>query len=881
MSAPGHSHRSTLKQSNKPFKGGHASKRTLKNKAKGKVERGPGQSQRASVKAHPTSEEAKANRRNAAKLAQQNKRAEHLAMTRMFQGRSGCPKMAAVVPLCPDADLDAALAALFGCMDVEYAPSPRPVAVLQTRFKQRIEFLKTPRDLIEILDAVKVADFVIFVLSAVEEVDAFGELVLTSILAQGLPLAVPVIQHLDRAPGNAKYKLDVRKSLASYMSFWSPATDKLYALNEVNECVNAVRYMTDHVPKHLSWREKHPYMVPDRAVPVPPESGEADMVDLQVTGFLRGNRFSASRLVHVPGMGDFQVDKVVSAPLHGDFDAMDTSDEVLDVPDPDDADDLVSENEPDDMMNEQTWPTDEELSMATLASKSKKTKRVPKGTSAYQAAWIVDSDNDDESDAEDLSGDEDETSLGGMNAGSASSAPPALDRAMDWSHVTGHTNGSAHAHDDDLDSGAAGSSIGSPRHAADDDDEYEDIELDDRASVWDTKMDAAEQAKQLAQYLEQRRRERAEAADEDLEFPDEVETPQTVPAKVRFQRYRGLKSFRKSPWDPYENLPRDCARLFQFENFGRTKQRVIKDQTRDAAVPAGKYVTVHLKNVPQHIVDVYDLDPLAPVYDATTPRKRLLWIVGLLQYEHKKTTVNFTVTRRDEYTAPIRSKDPVVIQAGWRRFHAAPIYSEHARDGGNHVFKMERFLQPKRPSVGTMYAPTTFTGPVLMLQPGTRSTAPALMATGSILSADANRIVVKRIVLTGHPFKIHKKIAVLRWMFFSPEDVMWFKPVQLYTKFGRTGHIRESLGTHGYMKCIFDGPVMQHDTVCMPLFKRMFPKQFAELVAPAACAVPFPNAASKDLVEVPDALAGEWWGPVAGSGAAQAGDESDDDAMEL
>lgn len=57
-----------------------------------------------------------------------------------------------------------------------------------------------------------------------------------------------------------------------------------------------------------------------------------------------------------------------------------------------------------------------------------------------------------------------------------------------------------------------------------------------------------------------------------------------VPARVRFQKYRGLKSFRTSPWDKYENLPIEYARIFQFEDIKKTFKRILKEKVSEAEV---------------------------------------------------------------------------------------------------------------------------------------------------------------------------------------------------------------------------------------------------------------------------------------------------------
>lgn len=94
----------------------------------------------------------------------------------------------------------------------------------------------------------------------------------------------------------------------------------------------------------------------------------------------------------------------------------------------DDADSLISVNVPDTIGNEQTWPTDEEMNGvhdkgmiddalpdAKTGTTPKAVKRVPKGTSQYQAAWII--DEEDEGEGEE--GEEEEDAKAGSEDGSA------------------------------------------------------------------------------------------------------------------------------------------------------------------------------------------------------------------------------------------------------------------------------------------------------------------------------------------------------------------------------------------------------------------------------------------------------------------------------
>lgn len=137
----------------------------------------------------------------------------------------------------------------------------------------------------------------------------------------------------------------------------------------------------------------------------------------------------------------------MSAPTHhspskiSNDDAIEVEPVILAEPGPESADSPISTNDPDDLANEQTWPTEEEmkgvdrrtggasLPDAEAGTTPKRIKRIPKGMSEYQAAWIVDSDEeDDEGNHED--GEDDAANMDAESRGEAE-APGEEEMAME------------------------------------------------------------------------------------------------------------------------------------------------------------------------------------------------------------------------------------------------------------------------------------------------------------------------------------------------------------------------------------------------------------------------------------------------------------------
>lgn len=386
----------------------------------------------------------------------------------------------------------------------------------------------------------------------------------------------------------------------------------------------------------------------------------------------------------------------------------------------------------------------------------------------------------------------------------------------------------------------------------------------------DTVMDDEDDqvnAEEKRQLLAQRKKN----AQSDLQFPDEADHEDEDNLRDRYARYRAIQSFRQSYWDPKENLPDSYGAVYHFASFKATQRDVLedvkgledvvsrrgwgvgvgegqKDDTMEeldsedeeeedmarACVPPGAYVTITLEGVPPSS------------YSNLSPHT-LLSAVSLLPHENKVSVLHMGLTTqsstKSEYDTevPIKSKDVLTFRCGWRTWKSRPIFSQLNLNSDKHKF--ERFMPSGAGTffAGSVFGPVTYAqcpvmmfreanddsgsgGDVLIGEEKSGSGRREFLAHGSMIGADADRIVLKRIVLTGFPTRVHKRHATVKYMFYNPEDVKWFMPAGITTKHGLQGNIVQSVGDHGVMKCLFNAPIKQHDTVCLPLYKRVFPK---------------------------------------------------------
>lgn len=312
-----------------------------------------------------------------------------------------------------------------------------------------------------------------------------------------------------------------------------------------------------------------------------------------------------------------------------------------------------------------------------------------------------------------------------------------------------------------------------------------------------------------AQEEEDRGSDGSEGGFEDLEAGDapkageeEVGDPGGAQAKALAAKKEALKrKFDEQYDDPeaskmdfYDTKKEEMAQQLrlnraEFEGVS-TEIRALVEGHRP-----GTYVRIELGSVPCELVENFD-----PSYP--------LLVGGLLPAEEKFGLVQVRIKRHRWFTRTLKTNDPLVFSLGWRRFQTVPIYS---LDDHSIRMRMLKYTPEHMHCFATFYAPVSLpnTGFCAFNTLTDRNPGFRISATGVVLDVDRSTKIVKKLKLTGIPYKIFKNTAFVKDMFNSSLEVAKFEGAHVKTVSGIRGQIKKALSKpDGAFRATFEDKVL-------------------------------------------------------------------------
>jgi ribosome biogenesis protein BMS1 len=232
---------------------------------------------------------------------------------------------------------------------------------------------------------------------------------------------------------------------------------------------------------------------------------------------------------------------------------------------------------------------------------------------------------------------------------------------------------------------------------------------------------------------------------------------------------------------------------------------------------AGTYARIVLENVPYEFSAHFN--PRFPVL-----------IGGLTPTEERFGFVQIRIKRHRWHKKILKTNDPLIFSLGWRRFQTTPIYSISDSRTRNRMLK---YTPEHMHCFGTFYGPLVApnTGFVCVQSLSNKTPGFRIAATGVVLNVDESTEIVKKLKLTGHPYKIFKNTAFVKDMFKSSLEIAKFEGASIRTVSGVRGQIKRALSKpEGNFRATFEDKILMSDIVFLRAWYPIKPRRFYNAV---------------------------------------------------